>query len=215
MKKAIFYHCLVSGGSVPIDTAFACSIIAEQMNAFQKSGLLDEADELHIGINGGGEDYQMVRLFVPCCHARYVLHGEGSTTEIPTLAALRRWLPGHEDWLVLYAHQKGVTHPGQLAYTAWRHRMERAVVWGWRDCVKSLENGIDACGCHWLTPEQFPTLVHKYPFFGGTFWWSTAKFLLTLPPLPPPTWQNRFIAENWIGMGPRRPNVKDYYPGWP
>ena len=119
------------------------------------------------------------------------------------------------DWKVLYHHTKGVTHPTETFLRAWRRRMEKAVVWGWRDCVAELDNGADACGVHWLTPETFPTLVHNFPFFGGTFWFANTNFLMTLPPLPAATWANRFEAEKWIGRGPARPRVKDYYPGWP
>jgi hypothetical protein len=210
---AIFYHTILSEGSVPIDTEFACSIMAEQMAALKNSGLLDAASEFYIGINGDESDAQVARLFAPA-KAKFLVHGRKATSEIPTMFALRSWLPTHADHYVLYHHIKGCSHPNEPAYAAWRKRMERAVVWGWRNCVADLDRGLDSAGAHWLTPEQFPNLV-KSPFWGGTFFWSTAKFLLTLPPLPPPTWANRFAAESWIGTGPRRPNVKDYCPGWP
>ena len=211
---AVFHHCVLSGDVVPIDTEFACSILHEQMAALSQSGLLAEADEFYVGLNGGEEDAQIARMFLPA-KAKLIVHGPGMITEIPTLTSLRNWLPGHEGWKVLYHHAKGVSHPGHASYTIWRRRMEMAVVWGWRDCVAQLDNGLDACGCHWLTPEQFPTLVHDYPYFGGTFFFATAKFLMTLPSLPGDAWHNRFAAENWIGSGPRRPRVKDYCPGWP
>jgi hypothetical protein len=210
---AIFYHCILSGGTIPINTEFACSIMHEQMSALDKSGLLAAADEFYIGINGSEEDVEIARLFAPA-KAKFVMHGSGMTTEIPTLAYLRRWLPGHDGWRVLYFHLKGVTHPGELLYERWRQCMERAVVWNWRTCSEELNKGVEACGCHWLTPEQFPLMV-KSPFFGGTFWWSTANFLMTLPSLPLATWANRFEAENWIGRGPRRPRIKDFHNGWP
>ena len=177
---AIFYHCILSGGSVPIDTSFACSIVAEQMDAFRLSGLFDEADELHIGLNGDEEDLQMLRLFVPCPHAHFLIHGSGMTTEIPTLAALQRWLPIHRDWFVLYAHIKGVSHPGRRLDENWRRRMERAVVWNWKRCVNDLRR-VDAVGCHWLTPEQYAGSV-KRPFFGGNFWWARAEYLADASP---------------------------------
>src|SRR5665647_2951861 len=96
-KIAIFYHCILSGGSVPIQTGPACAILQDQMRALSESGLLAEADELHIGINGGEDDLEMVKLFVPCANAHYVLHGSGSTTELMTLGVLRRWLSDHPD----------------------------------------------------------------------------------------------------------------------
>ena len=214
MKIAIFYHCILSGGSVPIDTGSACHIMQEQMSALTRSGLIDAADEFYIGINGSEDDAKIARMFAPY-KAKIVVHGTQTTTEIPTLNILRAWLPAHSDWYVLYHHIKGVTHPNEPAYAAWRRRMEKAVVWGWRDCVAQLDNGMDACGCHWLTPEQFPSLVHNCPFFGGTFWWSTAKYLSQLPPLPAATWANRFEAENWIGRRRPYPKVRDFLPGWP
>lgn len=61
-KIAVFFHCIVSGGSIPIDTPFACSIIKEQLDAHQKIGLLDASSEIVVGINGGDEDVQIVKL---------------------------------------------------------------------------------------------------------------------------------------------------------
>jgi hypothetical protein len=212
-KIAVFYHCILSGGTVSIDTPKACAIMAEQMAALKESGLADAADEIRIGLNGDSEDLEMARLFAPA-KAMFMVHGKGATTEIPTMNHLRDWLPAHPDWLVAYHHIKGVCYPDHLLYHAWRRCLERAVVWGWRDCIAEIERGRDSCGAHWMTPEQFPGKV-KSPFWGGTFWWATAKFLLSLPPLPTPTWKNRFEAENWIGRGPRRPSVTDYHNGWP
>lgn len=210
----IFYHTILSGGSVPIDTEIACRLLHDQMCVLKDSGLLAEADQFHVGINGNEEDAQVIRLLSPCDRVEIRAHGAHATSEIPTLKWLQEWLPAHQDWFVLYFHMKGVTHPTEPFYTAWRKRMENAVIRNWPQCVADLQNGAEAVGCHWLTPEQFPNLV-KSPFFGGTFFWSTAKFLSTLPPLPEATWQNRFTAENWIGSGPRRPKVMDYCPGWP
>ena len=210
---AIFYHCILSGGSVPINTLAAVGILREQMQALNKSGLAHAAAEIHFGLNGHTDDLEIAKLFAPP-KSKFILHGLTATTEIPTMAALREWLPAHPDWLVLYHHIKGVCYPDRALYHVWRRCMEKAVVWGWRDCLAEIANGKDSCGAHWMTPEQFPGQV-KSPFWGGTFWWATAKFLLTLPPLPEATWANRFEAENWIGRGLNRPVVKDYHNGWP
>ena len=214
MKLAIWYHCILSGGSVPIDTEFACRILQSQMRVLKDSGLLDQADEFYVGINGGEEDVQIASLFASA-KAKFIIHGAGMTTEIPTLAHLRHWLPGHEEWKVMYHHIKGVTRPNDPPYDNWRKTMEKAVVTNWRTCVSDLDNGVDACGCYWLLPEECPEKIHDFPFFGGTFWWATAKYLLTLPPLPLATWANRYKAENWIGQGPRRPRIKNYTSGRP
>lgn len=134
---AVFYHCIVSGGSVPIDTEHACAVIHEQMQALAQSGLAAACSELVIGINGTAEDAQIVRMFTPA-KAQLRVHGPGTTTEIPTLNLIRAWLPGHEAWHVMYHHLKGVTHPGEPAYAAWRRRMQKYVVESWRVCVNDL-----------------------------------------------------------------------------
>lgn len=214
---AVFYHCKLSGinpdYNTPIDTNHAQWVVQSQMQALRDSGLSDAAKELHLGINGSAEEAQVLLIMAPG-HPHLSIHGSYGASEIPTLNLLRDWVIGHEDWYVLYHHSKGITQPHRPNYDAWRKRMEDAVVWNWRECVAELDRGTDACGCHWLTPETHPQ-HGGIPFFAGTFWWAKASFLITLPPLPEDSWRNRYAAERWIGMGPRRPVVKDYFPGDP
>ncbi len=194
---------------MPIDTEFACRILSSQMRALKDSGLLDEADEFHVGVNGGHDDAEIVRLLAPCSKVDIREHGPGSTTEIPTLKWLQDWLPGHRGWFVLYFHIKGVGHPNDEFHQHHRHVMEKAVVTNWRTCVKGLERGYDAVGVNWVDPITRPVLPGR--FFAGNFFWSRASFLLELPPLPRTcSWENRCMAETWIGSGKRRPMVLDY-----
>lgn len=211
MKIALWYHGILTGGTRSIDTNYACSMMLDQMTAVEKSGLLEVTTEFYIGINGGFEDMEIARLFSPL-QAKLICHGKGATTEIHTLKALRHWLPNHANWFVLYFHMKGVSHPPHDIN--WRRRMEQFCIWGWQNCVADLTQGMSACGCHWLTPESNPGQI-KTPMFGGNMWWARGNYLMSLPPLPEPTWENRYEAESWIGRGPFRPQVKDYCPGWP
>jgi hypothetical protein len=210
---AIFYHCIVEGGATGVSPVHSIPIIAEQMQALKESGLHDAATEFHVGLNGD-EAASVLLMMLAGEKARITIHGKSARSEIPTLALLQRWLPGHPGWYVLYFHPKGVTALGQKLREDWRRCMMRAVVWGWRQCISELDKGADAAGCHWLTPERFGSCV-KTPYFGGTFWWAKSDFLMTLPPLPTPTWENRYEAESWIGRRPRRPVVVDYHPEWP
>ena len=212
MNLACFYHCKLSGEGIPSED-LALNIMCRQMHALKESGLAEAASEIHIGVNGDDSDGLTACSLAPDKSILHV-HGKNARTEIPTLEVIRSWLPSHPDWAVLYHHTKGVTHPGEVAYDLWRWRMEQTCVVNWRQCVSDLGNGFDAAGCHWLTPEQFPGAVTS-PFFGGTFWWARASYLLQLPPLPAPTWQNRFEAESWIGRRRPYPRVRDYLPGWP
>lgn len=212
MKLAVFYHCKLSGEGVPNED-FCFSVMHSQMNALKKSGLSDQVGEIHIGVNGGDGDGLLAVSVAPPNSILHI-HGAHARTEIPTLEVLRSWLPGHEDWYVLYHHTKGITHPNEPAYNNWRWRMERVCVWDWRDCVADLQRGYDAAGAHWLTPQRYPGAVTS-PFFGGTFWWAKVAYLLELPPLPAATWENRYEAESWIGRRRPYPKVHDYIPSWP
>lgn len=124
-----------------------------------------------------------------------------------TLDVLREDLADGHDDSILYAHTKSASAPTQINL-AWRSSMSRRVVRGWRHCLSHLDE-VDAVGCHWLTPQQFPTLVTS-PFFGGNFWWATARYLRTLPPV---SRESRWHAESWVGLGD--PVVHDLLPGWP
>lgn len=209
---AVFYHCKLSGEGVPSED-FALRVMCSQMDALKRSGLADAASEIHIGVNGGDGDGLTASSMAPN-KAQLHIHGKEARTEIPTLNLISSWLKGHEDWYVLYHHTKGITHVGESPYEVWRWCMERGVVWGWKNCVEKMDSGYDSCGCHWLTPERFGAAITS-PFWGGTFWWAKPGYLMTLPPLPPPTWENRYEAESWIGRGKRRPKVFDYHPEWP
>lgn len=208
---AIFYHCLLSSAHRVIDQDYALSLIAAQMDALKQSGLERAAQSITVGVNGSYSDAFAVACMAPES-AAVICHGVGATTEIPTLNILREFARDHLGWAILYHHTKGVSTPNQA--DGWRRRMENVCVWGWTSCIKALDDGADACGCHWLTPEKNPGVIAS-PFFGGTFWWSRSDYINTLPPLPEATWENRYEAETWIGKGPRRPRVVDFYPGWP
>jgi hypothetical protein len=211
MKIAVFYHAILSGLDRPIDRDYAAGIINEQVADLRNSGLCDACHELHVGVNGPAEEAMMVASLVPD-KAQIVVNGPEARSEIPTLQHLVQWLPGHEDWAVFYHHVKSVSTMRQA--DNWRRRMQWHCVGGWKNCVAALERGVEAAGCHWLTPEQNPGAIAS-PFFGGNFWWARGKYLMTIPPLPPDTWANRYIAESWIGSGPKRPRVHDFSPGWP
>jgi len=209
---AVFHHCRLSGGDPPIDFNHALGIYVEQMLALKDSGLEDAADFIYCGVNGGPADFAAAACLAPE-RAEVVEHPATARSELSTMRALQQWLPGHENWFVLFHHLKCATRKDEWC-AKWRLRMQDAVVTNWRRCVADLEAGSEAVGCHWLTPEQFRGLV-RTPYFAGTFWFAKASYLITLPPLPKATWENRFEAEIWIGKGPRRPVVKCYREGWP
>ena len=225
MKIAIFYHCRISGGAnvntgAAVDPIWGRQLFMEQMASLVKSGLADAADEIYIGLNGNGRDLAFVSEKAPA-KAKILQHGENAKSLLPTMRFLQDWLPGHEDWAVCFLHSKGACHPNDPLTTAWRRCMAHHVIENWRRCVMDLAIRFDTVGCHWLSPKEYPRCFAPFhetatSYWGGVFWWATARFLLQLPKLPETidrrhTW---FAPELWIGSGPS-PKIVDYHHAFP
>lgn len=206
----IFYHTFLSGPTVDFDHGL--SIYQEQLQALEKCGLLDAASEFYIGASGGEANTCAVSMLAP---AKAIVFENAMDTcgELPTLCELQKWLPGHEGWAVLYFHTKGAQYKGNAHYRAWRLCMEQVVLWNWKACVKDLEDGFDCCGPHWVTPQQYPSLM-SFPYFGGNFWMATGRYLMTLPKVDaygPSRWE----AESFIGKSSRKIRAMNRAPHWP
>lgn len=217
-KTLIIYHCRLHNPPLVV-LDHSIPIMVHQMRVLADSGLADAASEFIIGTNGDTTNFSAVSMLAPK-QAKVVDRGPDAHSELSTIAVLREWLPGHEDWIVFSHHSKCATRHDPLC-VAWRGCMEKHLVHDWRECVRLLEAGFESVGCHWMTPERWgkSLLPSTTPYWGGNFWWAKASFLMTLPTLPesarPDHPDDRFIAENWIGLGPRRPQVYDYHPNWP
>lgn len=220
---AVFYHCLLYHGDPPDLRPVAFNIVSEQMRWMEQSGLEEAVSEMTVGINGGEESLQVAHLLIPR-KAKIVLHGLESKAENLTLVQLEKWLPGHEDWYVLYFHAKGCTHSATdplAPRTNWRNCMMRHLIGNWRQCVADLDAGFESVGCHWMEPPATPPSQY---IWAGNFWWAKASFLRTLPSIMErarikqsgiASIDSRYEAEVWIGNGPRPPRVKDYHgPNW-
>lgn len=217
---AIFYHCLFFLGDATKPLESARLIVPEQMDVLKTTGLLDTASHFLVGVNGGSESEASVKEFIPA-KAECVYHGLRSRNENLTVVELEKWLPGHDDWYVLYFHAKGATHPVVDPFSSiWRRCMMRHNLLNWKQCVADLDAGYEAVGCHWMEPPNTPKGQY---IFAGTFWWAKAGFLLTLPSIMDrdrikvsgiESLESRYEAEVILGNGPRPPRIKDYHPNW-
>ncbi len=179
--------------------------VVEHLSALRS---IDEPMAVTVGLVGSADNRSQVKEEF----ARYDLAVDrwveaDTGWEQVTLDVLREdVLVGHNS-PVLYAHTKSA-HDSSYINRAWRMSMSMHVVYGWKHCMTNLDS-VDAVGCHWLTPEKWPTLVTS-PFFGGNFWWAIPEYLRTLPSLAT---NSRWDAESWIGLSD--PKVLDLLPGWP
>lgn len=217
---AIFYHCLFFHGT-PIEFRHnAFNIVHDQMTMIRASGLLDAAMYFLVGINGGKESSDVANLVIPAKAVR-VMHGLQSKAENLTIVELEKWVKSNPDWVVLYFHAKGCTHPpdsdyGNRVSAPWRMSMMQDLVMNWRQCVSDLEAGHDIACSHWMWNMADGT--QHIP--AGNFLWTTSNFAAKLPSIflrdrikvsGISAAESRFEAEVYWGNGPR-PNVKQYRP---
>jgi len=213
---AVVYHALFQLDDHLLEPAL--EIVHEQMFQLQQSGLLQEAEEVYAGINGGRESEVYADSLIPG-KALKVYHGLQCHTELRTLMLLQEVMKDRKGWLVLYFHSKGATRDrGEVMIRNWRRCMMHHLVVNWRTCISVLERS-DACGCHWLSGQVDGT----QNLFGGNFWWSTSEYLNKLPPIEKhpripinggiDSEKARFESEVWLGSSGHYPRVVDFHPG--
>jgi hypothetical protein len=215
---AIFFHTVFFG---PDGNALPWSVRFNDryMKDLTDSGLMDAQEYFVAGINGGAESIPYAQFHLP--KARHLLHGVNCQSSNLTSEAMRTFCVTHPGWNILHFHCKGVAHhmPNYAGYLAFEERwiacMVNACIYNWRTCVADLETH-DAVGCHWMENVGSPPVDH---IFGGTFWWATSDFIATKPPLSETPlvkqfgmvhYESRATSEQYIGIGPRLPKVKDY-----
>ena len=81
-----------------------------------------------------------------------------------------------KDGMVLYLHQKGLTHTNNLNVKDWRDYMNHFMITRWKDCISMLTQGYDTVGVNWNGDRD-------QPHYAGNFWWANNSYVRTLPPL--------------------------------
>jgi hypothetical protein len=213
---AVFFHCVFVMGDPPKPLEAAAAIVAEQMEELERSGLLKEAREFHVGVNGWEESRKYVaQLIPPKAVVKY--HGLASRSENLTIAMLENWAKSHPGWNVLYFHSKGATHPltnaDGMMNTVWRRGMMSDLVYNWPRCIGDLARHDIVCPWwYWNAADG----TQHIP--AGNFLWITSDFAARLPSIYErhkikdcgiAALESRYEAEVYWGNGPR-PRVKSY-----
>ncbi len=165
-------------------------VVRDLFNNLVISGLLEQADELCLGILGDSPE-QVLELLGYHPKARIVASNpDCSIFERLTLHELRR-RAAKETFRAFYLHSKGVMRlqvapERELAVKAW---VSYLVYWNierWRDCLRALDIA-SAVGCEWLANH-----------YRGNFWWANSSYLATLPETIGPSYTD---PEFWIALG--------------
>lgn len=174
--------------------------VAEHLQALHQSGIATHIDRMYVGFVGSIDQIAEAEATIRASIAARTITKSALGWEQETMGLIPTYL---SDKPVLYAHTKGSSDPSPINI-AWRRSMTQECVINWRRSLAALDDH-DIAGCHWLMAAD------KKWFFGGTYWWATANYLRTLPPIGR---ENRFQAEHWVGLNP---NVRafDLKPGHP
>ena len=196
MKLTHFYHVYADGDWLEPAT--------QHIEELAVSGLIDNLDDMFLGIVGSPENREKVERELPGVSVAWRATGY----EQVTLEKVHEFAQT-DDGAVFYAHTKGAWSKSDLA-KQWRVSMTNDTVTRWPECVSKLQT-YDAVGPFWLKSSE-PEHAHHDHFFAGNFWWATSKYIRSLPPVKT---DHRFQAEGWIGLGvPKVFNMREGLATW-
>jgi hypothetical protein len=210
MKLIHYYHIYCGGGGQ------WQLIMHQHMMALCNYGLIEQLDEIRVGIVGPPDQRKVVKEILDnslVAAKIKVVVTRTNAWEQATLTEMYR-ASQTEDAAYLYAHTKGGSDPS-LVKQMWCRSMIFFNIVAWERTLVELEK-VDCVGTHWLTTEQFPEIrdhnnPEGYPYFAGNFWWAKSSHIRELGE---PVREHRWQAEHWIGKREGM-TVYDPNPGWP
>jgi hypothetical protein len=187
-------------------------VLAELHGRLLESGLYGKSDRISVAILGDSEQaelmYNMIFKNFSKYEVRYfsanLMEWEWATINlIKQDAAINL---GGDRGYIWYAHTKGVSYYNsaipeyvQRNSSIWRNVMSHYVFTKHDMAMDLLDSGKAAVGPLFISgPERYEEGSDIPRHFSGNFWWSTYKYLSTLPA---PEKDSRLGAEFWIGKG--------------
>jgi len=214
MNIRIFSHVLDWTG----DT----SILLEQTELLEKTGLVDAANEVNMMLHFKEDNFIWLKdRWKDKTNIKYHLFDESyrNWCEATTMHHIQELVHStNEEFYVMYLSHKGVTHDlNDLVQINWRSYMQYWNVEKWKECVNKLDGGYETCGASFLT-----TMTEICPFYAGNVFWAKASYLRRCRRLKTPPENNyqpqfdnqghhRYDLEYWHGSGD--PKWFDMHPG--
>jgi hypothetical protein len=177
----LFYHLC----------CFDCTpkIVEDQIVKILFSGAYETMDEILcflVGQPGPMEECKRI-LLKSGSKFKIVEEGPNDTTyERFTLEKIHKYVEDTDKFL--YLHTKGVTKPNHSNVKDWKNLMEYACLVKHKKCIDLLDTH-HTVGVNWKTSPV--------PHYSGNIWWTTGKYLKSLPPKVGPEYCD---PEFWIGL---------------
>ena len=168
------------------------NIARQQLDKLCTSGLMDATD--HIIVNLAGFQGYSVPDFL--YGQKKIVIASSSIIEEdirPLLRNLQEQAKQNPTAKMFHIHGKGATTgtfspPNAVDY--WREYMTYFTIDRWQDCVAALESS-DVCGVEWRPNKETFDIDRPGGHFTGTFFWLTAKYLSTCPPI------DQYVDQIW------------------
>ena len=221
MKRSCYYHVYLSD-----DIGTWSHIVLETMKAMEDSGLLASLDKMKVTCvtqkdgretlftylmasdwnTPGPLDIEIEYVKNPWVNDQEMLaniEDEKTVTENYTYQKIYNdaWNMRYNDQ-ILYIHTKGITSTDNLLrkgnaegfkkYYYWRQYLQWGVIENWKTCVEALKTH-DVAGVNFY---DLPT-----PHYSGSYWWSNASYIQSLPDPSDKQWWNDLQAntkDQWL-----------------
>ena len=191
----IFWHIFIDDKGL----SRAEHIINRQFDKIKKSGLLDRCNAIYIGY-ASTIDFPLKHIIT---HPKVkIIAHKVSGNEGVTTTCLKQFCDNkHTENLILYIHNRGMSHDEDSPSEDWTLMMEYFVVENWRTSIHVLKDKY-TCGCEmWCFESTF--------HYSGNFWWSRSSYIKLLPF---PSFHNRHTeAELWVLMLAERGIKKEHF----
>ena len=175
------------------------AIVKEMMDEIKFSGLFEACHSIHLSIVGSEkEKVELVDWMKDEYNdeSKIIVRYWGESMkcyERPCILLLRKdaeeTLVENQSFFSLYIHSKGVTRPKLSQVANWRRLMTYFLIQQWSHCIRILsEWNAESVGTIFLEQPR--------PHFSGNFWWTTDRYLRTLPSQLGNSYED---PEMWIG----------------
>lgn len=208
MKKLAIFHHVYQFGNWE-------NIYLDQIKELEKSGLMDAANYLFLGVNGDKALPEISKK----PNRVYYNKNNNPPTEYYTLKALYDY-SNIQDCYCLFIHTKGVTwtateenknnliHSSFGSYTtqqlydakqSWRKYLEYFLIGKWEKCIQLLLL-YDTVGTEWVNWCHLGGESYDISCYAGGMWWANSEYVKKLDPnfIFNNMIMQRFACEYWI-----------------
>ena len=191
----VFWHIFINEAGL----SRAEHIITRQFEKIKNSGLLDRCLAINIGY-ASTIDFPVKHIIE---HPKVkIIVQKDSGNEGVTTTYLKQFCDNQAtENLILYIHNRGMSHNEDSPSEDWTLMMEYFVIENWRNSINLLKDKY-TCGCEMWS---FYSVFH----YSGNFWWSRSSYVKLLPY---PSFENRHTeAELWILLLAERGIKKEHF----